>query len=146
MLTGVTDSFGNLTFTHLHVADELNSHVAYFSGDEDDQGFPAPADGEEFLLASGFIPIETITAKLLGQYCESCGVGRVDLAGSAGLRNDASDDGVFRVGITVRVRGIASCGLAPEDHMIWVAACGVSVQSTISQEVMDIPESFDVLA
>jgi hypothetical protein len=93
-----------------------------------------------------FISIETITAKFLGQYCESGGVGRVDLAGSAGLRNDASDDGVFRVGITVRVRGIASCGLAPEDHMIWVAACGVSVQSMISQGVMDIPESFDVLA
>ena len=48
-----------------------------------------------------FFSTEAIAAELLGQYCEGGGVGRVHLAGSAGLRDDASDNGVFRVGITV---------------------------------------------
>lgn len=91
-----------------------------------------------------FISTEIVTAKLFGQDCETSGVRRVDLAGGAGLRDDASDDGVFMVGVAVRVRCVASGRLTPEDHVVWVAAGEVSVEDC--SEVMDVPESFDVLA
>lgn len=89
---------------------------------------------------------ETITAELLGQNSESRSVRRVDLTGGARLSNNTGDDGVFGVGVTVRVRGVTSSGLAPEDHVVWVAACGVSVRSTTSRKEMDVPESFYVIA
>lgn len=68
------------------------------------------------------IGVESITTKLLCQDGESCRVGRVELAGRAGLRDDAGYDGIFRVGIAVRVRSIAAGRLAPEDHVIWITA------------------------
>jgi hypothetical protein len=48
-----------------------------------------------------FFGVETVAAKLLGQDRESSSVCCVDLASGAGLRNDASDDGVFWVGVAV---------------------------------------------
>ena len=74
-----------------------------------------------------FFSTKAITAELLGQNCESGSIRIVDLAGGAGLRDDASDDGIFRVGVAVRVRCVTACRLAPENHVVWIAACGVSV-------------------
>jgi hypothetical protein len=69
-----------------------------------------------------FFSVETIAAELLSQDRKSSGVSRVDLASSAGLCDDTSNDGIFGVGVAVRVRGVASCGLAPENHVVWIAA------------------------
>ncbi|KAK9791130.1 hypothetical protein WJX73_003951 [Symbiochloris irregularis] len=58
-ITGWTTGYGNLTFSHLHMANKESNDVAYFC-DEGDEGFDAPTDGSTFLLTSGFIPIDDL--------------------------------------------------------------------------------------
>jgi hypothetical protein len=80
-----------------------------------------------------FLGVQAVAAQLLGQDGESCGVWRVELADCSGLRYDASDDGIFGVGIAVRVGGVTSGRLTPEDHMVWIAASEVLVRLSLAK-------------
>jgi hypothetical protein len=94
-----------------------------------------------------FFSVEPVAAKLLSQDRKSSGVRRVNLAGSAGLCDDTSNDGIFGVGVAVRVRSVASCGLAPEDHVVWIASGKlVSRGIAMRRKCRYSPEGFDVLA
>ena len=92
------------------------------------------------------LSMQAIAAELLGQDCESCCVGRVELADRSGLCYDAGDDGIFGVGVAVGVCCVASGGLTPEDHVVWIATGGcVSEVATGYACRVYSPEGFDVL-
>jgi len=80
-----------------------------------------------------FFGIQAIAAELLGQDRESCGVWRIELADSSGLRYDAGDDGILGIGVAVRVGSVASGRLAPEDHVFWVAAVEALVRLSLAK-------------
>jgi hypothetical protein len=76
------------------------------------------------------LSVQAIAAELLGQDCESCCIGRIELANRSGLCHDAGDDWIFGVCVAVGVGGVSSGGLAPEDHMVRIATGGMLVRSS----------------